>query len=184
MCARCCSQLGPPRPTRVEQQYGFDNWIYGMVGYSGFKGTVGGREQAFSQGLGTTVRSSKFLRATNNNTWGIGFTEDGLLSGPPLTTRASICRSRTAIRSAARAAHPRWHRGDVALSRDHRSRRQVDVHWGYTAAAGHAVYTARSYPKEYWNQSRSSPSQPDTSLASSTCSSAWSQMFAPRIPRT
>jgi hypothetical protein len=30
--------------------------------------------------------------------------------------------------------------------------RQVDFHGGYTAAAGHALYTARAYPKEYWNR--------------------------------
>jgi putative heme-binding domain-containing protein len=29
--------------------------------------------------------------------------------------------------------------------------RQVDYHDGFTAAAGHAVYTARSFPKSYWN---------------------------------
>jgi hypothetical protein len=30
--------------------------------------------------------------------------------------------------------------------------RQVDVFGGYTAAAGHNFYTARSFPKKYWNQ--------------------------------
>ena len=30
--------------------------------------------------------------------------------------------------------------------------RQVDVFGGFTAAAGHNLYTARSYPKEYWNR--------------------------------
>ncbi len=30
--------------------------------------------------------------------------------------------------------------------------RQVDWHGGFTAAAGSAIYTARRYPKEYWNQ--------------------------------
>ncbi len=30
--------------------------------------------------------------------------------------------------------------------------RQVDHHGGYTAAAGHALYTARQYPQEYWNR--------------------------------
>jgi hypothetical protein len=30
--------------------------------------------------------------------------------------------------------------------------RQVDVWGGYTAAAGHYLYTARSFPKEYWNR--------------------------------
>ena len=30
--------------------------------------------------------------------------------------------------------------------------RQVDYHGGFTAAAGHALYTARTYPRQYWNQ--------------------------------
>ena len=30
--------------------------------------------------------------------------------------------------------------------------RQVDWHGGFTAGAGCAIYTARTYPKEYWNQ--------------------------------
>ena len=30
--------------------------------------------------------------------------------------------------------------------------RQVDWHGGFTAAAGHALYTARTYPKQYWNR--------------------------------
>ena len=30
--------------------------------------------------------------------------------------------------------------------------RQVDQFGGYTAGAGHAVYTGRTYPQEYWNR--------------------------------
>jgi len=30
--------------------------------------------------------------------------------------------------------------------------RQVDHHGGFTAAAGHALYTARNYPRQYWNR--------------------------------
>ena len=30
--------------------------------------------------------------------------------------------------------------------------RQVDVFGGFTAAAGHNFYTARNYPKEFWNK--------------------------------
>src|SRR5262249_29302733 len=32
-------------------QYGLDNWIYGMVGYSGYVGTVGGVRHSFRQGF-------------------------------------------------------------------------------------------------------------------------------------
>jgi len=30
--------------------------------------------------------------------------------------------------------------------------RQVDWHGGYTAAAGHYFYTARSFPEKFWNR--------------------------------
>ena len=30
--------------------------------------------------------------------------------------------------------------------------RQVDVFGGFTAAAGFNLYTARSYPRDYWNR--------------------------------
>ena len=79
-------------------RYGFDNWIYGIVGYSGFVGEVGGERVKFGQGLLTASSSSasevgderarldrssklEFLRSTNNNSWGVGFTEDGQLFG-------------------------------------------------------------------------------------------------------
>jgi uncharacterized protein len=32
-------------------KYGYDNNIWGVLGYSGFKGTVGGQEFNFSQGV-------------------------------------------------------------------------------------------------------------------------------------
>src|SRR5205814_10405091 len=31
--------------------YGFDNWLYGMVGYAGFEGTVGGVRHSFRTGF-------------------------------------------------------------------------------------------------------------------------------------
>ena len=32
-------------------RYGFDNWIWGTVGYSGFSGKVGGKETKFGEGI-------------------------------------------------------------------------------------------------------------------------------------
>ncbi|HUR45919.1 MAG TPA: PVC-type heme-binding CxxCH protein [Candidatus Saccharimonadales bacterium] len=54
---------------------GFDNWIYGAVGYSNFRGNVGGKNLQFGQGVfrfkadGSTL---EFLYQFNNNTWGFG----------------------------------------------------------------------------------------------------------------
>jgi putative membrane-bound dehydrogenase-like protein len=139
-------------------EYGFDNWIYGMVGYSAFKGTVGGREHSFSQGF---VRfrpdgsALEYLRGTNNNTWGLGFSEDGLVLGSTANNNPSVYLPFANRYYPLGGLEPRTLGGIAASSRflPMTDRvRQVDVHWGYTAAAGHAVYTARSFPKEYWNR--------------------------------
>src|SRR5205814_3285068 len=50
-------------------------WIYGTVGYSSFRGNVGGKELQFGQGVfrfkpdGSAL---EFLYQFNNNTWGFG----------------------------------------------------------------------------------------------------------------
>src|SRR5439155_4759822 len=65
-------------------RYGLDNWIYGIVGYSGFRGTVGGQRHRFSQGFyrfKPDGSKMEFLRNTTNNSWGVGFSEEGLLFG-------------------------------------------------------------------------------------------------------
>src|SRR5262249_46535908 len=54
---------------------GFDNWLYGAVGYSGFEGMVGGKVLSFGQGVyrfkadGSVL---EFLYQFSNNTWGFG----------------------------------------------------------------------------------------------------------------
>ena len=54
---------------------GFDNWLYGAVGYSNFRGTVGGRDIQFGQGVfrfKADGSALEFLHQFNNNTWGFG----------------------------------------------------------------------------------------------------------------
>ncbi len=139
--------------------YGFDNWIYGAVGYSGFKGRFG---QADSLNFGQALFRFKadgsdmeMLTRTSNNTWGLSFNEAGELFG-----------------STANNAHgwfmaiPSRYFGKSTVDNGSRSTdthkdfqpitpkvRQVDVFGGFTAAAGHNFYTARAFPKEYWNTS-------------------------------
>src|SRR3954453_76262 len=63
-------------------RYGLDNWIYGIVGYSAFRGTGGGEDVRFGQGLYRFKPDGlklEFLRSTNNNSWGVGISEEGLL---------------------------------------------------------------------------------------------------------
>jgi uncharacterized protein len=139
--------------------YGLDNWMWGMVGYAGFNGRVGDERHRFRQGIyrfkpdGSQL---EFLRSTNNNTWGLGFSEEGLVFGSTANRNPSIYlpipnRYYEAVRgwSAAQLGSI----ADTHLFRAITDRiRQVDHHNGYTAAAGHALYTARAYPQSYWNR--------------------------------
>lgn len=144
---------GPNSPV-----YGFDNWIWGTVGYSGFAGNVGGQSLSFRQGFfrfrpdGSQL---EFLRATNNNTWGIGLAEDGTVFGSTANNNPSVYLPVPERCYTATGLEPRALGGiaDSARFLPLTDRvRQVDVHWGFTAAAGHALYTARAYPRRYWNR--------------------------------
>jgi uncharacterized protein len=148
-------------------RYGPDGWYYGMVGYSGFDGTVAGERHRFGQGFyrfkveadgdkAAKVTRLEFLRGTNNNSWGVGFSEDGLLfgstaNGCPSVFLAIPNRYYERVRGWSSSVLP-----SIAASNQFHpiteKVRQVDWHGGFTAAAGHALYTARAYPKEYWNK--------------------------------
>jgi putative membrane-bound dehydrogenase-like protein len=139
--------------------YGPDNWLYGIVGYSGFRGNVGGEDVRFGQGFyrfkpdGSKL---EFLRSTNNNSWGVGFSEEGLLFGSTANGNPSMFlpipnRYYESVRG--------WSSrvlggiaGNAPIHPITEKVRQVDWHGHFTAAAGHALYTARTYPREYWNQ--------------------------------
>ena len=140
-------------------QYGLDNWIWGVVGYSGFEGHVGSQHHKFRMGFyrfrpdGSEL---EFIRKTNNNTWGLGFSEEGFVFGSTANNNPSVY-----VPLAQRYYQQvnGWEAGvlggiaDTARFLPITDRvRQVDVHGGYTAAAGHALYTARAYPREYWNR--------------------------------
>jgi putative membrane-bound dehydrogenase-like protein len=63
---------------------GFDNWLYGAVGYSNFRGNVGGKDQQFGQGIfrfKADGSALEFLHQYNNNTWGFGLNEHGDVFG-------------------------------------------------------------------------------------------------------
>ncbi len=139
--------------------YGLDNWIYGMVGYAGFDGTVGGEKHSFRAGFyrfrpdGSKL---EFLRNTNNNSWGVGFSEEGILfgstaNGNPSEYMPIANRYYEAVRgwsSSVLTGIAESNKFEPITDKV----RQVDFHGGFTAAAGHALYTARAYPPEYWNK--------------------------------
>lgn len=63
---------------------GFDNWLYGAVGYSNFRGNVGGKDPQFGQGVfrfKADGSALEFLHQFNNNTWGFGLNAHGDVFG-------------------------------------------------------------------------------------------------------
>ncbi len=147
-------------------RYGFDNWVYGAIGYAGFNGVVGGERLNFRQGFyrfkvetdagALKVTKLEFLRSTNNNTWGLNFDESGELfgstaNGCPLVHMPIPNRYTEQVRGLSAGPLP-----NIAADNhfepvtDHV--RQVDWHGGFTAASHVALYTARTYPREYWGR--------------------------------
>ncbi|MEI7582097.1 PVC-type heme-binding CxxCH protein [Runella sp.] len=142
--------------------YGFDNWIWGCVGYSGFEGKL--KENADSLKFGQAFFRFKpdgskmeWITSTSNNTWGFSFNEAGDVFGSTANNSHGWYM----------AIPHRYFTGNTGMGRDNGSRgtdthkdmktvtpriRQVDVFGGFTAASGHNFYTARAFPKKYWNQ--------------------------------
>ena len=136
---------------------GFDNWVWGTIGYSDFEGVVGGDTVRLVQGVfrfkpGHLEQVSMFT----NNTWGLGFSEAFDVFGSTANNEHSVFV----------AIPDRYYVGVPGLMGNGKTKidghyairpntpniRQVDVWGGFTAAAGHNLYTARNYPPEYWNR--------------------------------
>jgi putative membrane-bound dehydrogenase-like protein len=134
--------------------YGFDNWIYGCVGYSGIEGYVGGKHHQFAMG---TYRfkpdgsALEFLHQFTNNSWGhstndfgdqFGGTANGapiFFGGIPATAYGEGSRGMTAkkinVVDTCHTITPNF--------------RQVDVFGGYTAAAGSNFIYSSTLPKRF-----------------------------------
>ncbi len=141
-------------------QYGLDNWVWAMQGYNASRLTVGGEEHSFRQGFfrfkpdGSKL---EFIRSTNNNTWGLGISEEGIIFGSTANGNPSEYmpipnRYYESVKGWAPSLVLRGIADSNKFQPVTERVRQVDFHGGYTAAAGHALYTARAYPKEYWNR--------------------------------
>jgi len=139
--------------------YGLDNWFYGVVGYAGFKGDIGGERHDFRTGIYRVKPDGgkfEFLRNTNNNTWGLGLSEDGLVfastaNGTPSVYLPIPNRYYESVRGLSSSVLSSMAESNKFYPITNKVR-QVDYHGGFTAAAGHALYTARLYPKYYWNR--------------------------------
>ena len=150
-------------------QYGLDNWYYAMQGYNDSRPvlTNGKVMTPFKQGFfrfkvegegdKTEVTDLEFLRSTNNNTWGLGFSEEGIVFGSTANGNPSEFmpipnRYYESVRGWSSSVLNGIADSNKFEPLDELKVRQVDHHGGFTAAAGHALYTARNYPREYWNR--------------------------------
>ena len=130
-----------------------------MVGYSGFDGVIGGQKFSFRQGFHRFKPDGskfEFLRSTNNNSWGLSFSEEGTLFGSTANGNPSVYlpipnRYYEAywlvLESIAGIA------GNAPMYPITDKVRQVDWHGHHTAAAGHALYTARQLSSGILEQS-------------------------------
>ncbi|TAE58068.1 MAG: dehydrogenase, partial [Bacteroidetes bacterium] len=121
--------------------------------------TIAGKKYTFGQGFyrfASDASSFEFLTRTSNNTWGLGITEDFQVFGSTANNTHSVhmpipkryfegVKGLPGNGSRKIDGHYAFHPLTLNV-------RQVDVFNGFTAAAGHNFYTARSFPKPYWNR--------------------------------
>ncbi len=149
---------GDTHATASNIKLGLDGWIYGCVGYSAFNGTVGGGSVRFGSGFyrfkpdGSKL---EFLGRTSNNTWGFAFNEDGDVFGSTANNQPSVYqpiprRYWDMVDGLEQPINPGIMENLKAPKHMERIR-QVDVFDGFTAEAGHNFYTARMFPRDWWN---------------------------------
>ena len=141
-------------------KYGFDNKIWGVLGYSGFDGIIGNKTMKFNQGVYRFTPDGKnleYLASTSNNTWGLGFSEENnvFISTANNTHSAYFSMSNQYVKRVLTGLSVQPVKkidGHYDMHSVTPNLRQVDVFGGFTAAAGHNLYTARNFPKSYWNR--------------------------------
>jgi putative membrane-bound dehydrogenase-like protein len=148
-------------------RYGPDNWIWGMQGYNASTPTADGKVLAkfqmgffrmkFEPGDPPKITAVEFLRSTYGNTWGLGFSEEGLVFGSSANGHPSLFmpipnRYYEGVRgwtppllAASIAESPRFYPITDKV-------RQVDHHGNYSAAAGHALCTSSNYGSSWRNK--------------------------------
>ena len=139
--------------------YGFDNWIWGCVGYSGIKAKFASKDSVnFGQGFFRfRADGSDFehITSTSNNTWGFSFNETGDIFGSTANNSHGWYMAiphRNILNGSMANNGSRSTDSHKDMKTITPRVRQVDVFGGYTAAAGHNFYTARAFPKKYWNK--------------------------------
>lgn len=143
-------------------KYGYDNRIWGSVGYSGFENEFEGESVSFTRGVFRFDRDGQRFEPIgqfNNNTWGLGITENFEIFGSTANNN-HCCYVGIPLRHYDYLSSlPSWAinadfiQGHYEISPvDTIPLQQVDVRGGYTAAAGANFYTAENYPAQYRHQ--------------------------------
>jgi putative membrane-bound dehydrogenase-like protein len=148
--------------------YGHDNYVWGTVGYSGYNGEMNGKQMQFGQGMyrfkpdGTDF---DYIAGATNNTWGLGLSETFDVFGSTANNDPSFHVAIPNRYFQGLEGIPNGTAGGRGVGPGYKSIgqfypvhpmtpyiRQVDVFGGFTAGAGHQLYTARAFPKEFWNR--------------------------------
>ena len=139
--------------------WGFDNRIWGAVGYSGFNGVADGKPMRFGAGvyrLRPDGSELELISNFTNNTFGLGFSETFDIFGSTANNEHSVYvpipNRYYAEPSGLRSPGRKKIDGHYSIFPVAANTRQVDSQGGFTSAAGHNLYTARSFPREYWNR--------------------------------
>jgi uncharacterized protein len=148
--------------------YGPDNYIWGTVGYSGFNGEMNGKQMQFGQGMYRFKPDGsgfEYVTGSTNNTWGLGMSETFDVFGSTANNDPSFYVAISNRYFEGLEGLPMPPGGGRGVGAGYQSAaqfynahyvtpyiRQVDVFGGYTAGAGHQLYTARAFPKPYWNR--------------------------------
>ena len=148
--------------------YGPDNYIWGTVGYSGFQGQMNGKPMQFGQGMFKFKPDGsgfEYVTGSTNNTWGIGMSETFDVFGSTANNDPSFyvaipnkyfdgVEGLPMPPGGGRGVGAGYQTAAQFYNAHHVTPyiRQVDVFGGFTAAAGHQLYTARAFPKPYWNR--------------------------------
>jgi len=145
--------IGDTHAQASNLHYGYDNWLYGAVGYSGFKGTVNDKPLDFRQGsyrFKPDGSRLEFLHQFSNNTWAQSYNAAGdafggtannapiFYGGIPATALPDgkgMSAKKINVVSEAHTITPNY--------------RQVDVFNGYTAAAGSAFVYSSNLPARF-----------------------------------
>ncbi len=135
-------------------KFGMDNWLYGVSGYDG--GKVGGI--SFGSGIWrvrTDGSKFEYIGPTQNgNSAGMGMMEDGQLFASAANNMHTQHSVLPGVLSANITGYGEAYDG-FSITKDivEGDFFVVGGHVGnFTAAANHEIYTARLFPKAYWNR--------------------------------